>query len=151
MKRLLISSLLLSLALSSAFGAVVFEFEKKDHDSQPATVETSVIGIEGESLTMDMKTSSDQPPKNGMIYRGDRRQMIAIDHERKSYFVMDEEGMRGMSEQMSQMHQQMQTQMQEMLKNLTPEQRAAAEKMMQGRMGGTCPPWSNRLLDRPAR
>ena len=136
MKQLLISCLLLSLVLSSAFSATVYEFENTDHESQPATVEASVISIDGQLLKMDMKPSSDRPPKNGMIFRGDRKEMIAVDNERKSYFVIDEEGMRGMGNQISQMQQQMQVQMQEMLKNLDPERRAAAEKMMQQRMGG---------------
>ena len=136
MKQLLISCLLLSLVLSSAFSATVYEFENTDHESQPATVEASVISIDGQLLKMDMKPSSDRPPKNGMIFRGDRKEMIAVDNERKSYFVIDEEGMRGMGNQISQMQQQMQAQMQEMLKNLDPERRAAAEKMMQQRMGG---------------
>ena len=67
-----------------------------------------------------------------MIFRCNRKQMIAIDHERKSYFLMDEEGMRSIGNQMSQMQEQLQN----ALKNLPPEQRAAAEKMMQARMGG---------------
>ena len=42
-----------------------------------------------------------------MIYRGDRREMVVIEHGNESYFVMDRETMKAMSGQMSQAMKQM--------------------------------------------
>ena len=60
MKQLLISCLLLALGLTPSFGGVVLEFESKNHGSRPAIVETSVIGVDGPLLKMEMKTSAAQ-------------------------------------------------------------------------------------------
>ncbi len=63
-----------------------------------------------------------------MIFRGDRGengQVVVVDHDNKSYFVMDDAAIKGISGQVGMMQQRMQ----EVLKNLPKEQRDAIEKM----------------------
>ena len=90
------------------------------------------MSVDGRSVKMDQKSSAEQPPKNTMIFRGDRGeggQMVVVNHDKKGYFVMDQQAMSGMANQMNQAMQQMQAQ----LKDMPPEQRAMIEKMMKSR------------------
>jgi uncharacterized protein YbjQ (UPF0145 family) len=66
---------------------------------------------------------------NEAIYRGDRRELIVIDNEQRSYMVMDEATIKRLMAQVS----QVMGQMQDMLKNMPESQRAAMEEMMRGR------------------
>ncbi len=55
--------------------------------------------------------------------------MLIVDHAGKVYFVMDQQTMSGMADQMNLVMQQMRAQ----LKNMPPERRAMVEKMMKSR------------------
>ena len=69
-----------------------------------------------------------------MIFHGDRGakgEMTVVDHDRKSYFLMDDATVSNMTAQVS----SAMSQMQQMLKNLPPEQRRAAEAMIKRRGG----------------
>ena len=80
---------LLLLALASpAFAGVVFEFETSDllsPGSEPDVIHTTV---DGNNLKIDV--TGPRGANADMIYRGDRREMIAIDHDSQSYVVFDE-------------------------------------------------------------
>ena len=122
----------LTLSISSSFAGAVFEFENTDHKQQTPRVETAEMSVDGRLMKIDQKSSADRPPKSTMIFRGDRGesgQMVVVDHARKSYFVMDQQAMSGMANQMNQVMQQMQAK----LKNMPPERRAMIEKMMKSR------------------
>ena len=77
-------------------------------------------------MLVDGRNLKSEPGASGkrsqmtMIYRGDRREMVVLDHGKKSYFVMDQQTMKKMAGQMSQAMRQMQ----EGLKNVPTEQRA---------------------------
>ena len=132
MKKALSILIPLALSISTAFAGAVFQFEKTDHRQPTPQAEISEMSVDGRWIKMDQKSSTDQPPKNTMIFRGDRGesgQMVIVDHDRKGYFVMDQQTMSGMANQMNQAMQQMQAQ----LKNLPPERRAMIAKMMKSR------------------
>ncbi len=122
----------LALSISTAFAGAVFQFESTDHRRPTPQAETSEMSVHGQMMKMDQKSSADQPPKSTMIFRGDRGeggQMLIVDHDRKGYFVMDQQTMSGMADQMNLVMQQMRAQ----LKNMPPERRAMVEKMMKAR------------------
>jgi hypothetical protein len=57
-----------------------------------------------------------------MIYRGDKGEMVAIDHAKREYYVLDQAQMERMAEQIGDAMEQMQ----KALKNMPPEQRKMA-------------------------
>ena len=123
------SALLAILLLSSpAFAGVVFEFEtvdRKNPGGEPDVIHTT---IDGENLKIDV--TGPRGANADMIYRGDRRQMIAIDHDNQSYVVFDD----SMIEEVSQRLSGLEAQIQEALKDVPPDQRAMMEEMLRQRM-----------------
>ena len=135
MKRLLNMVSAALLATTPLFAGVVFEIETKDHDSSPPRTESIAMLVDGRNLKSEPDTSGKRSQMT-MIYRGDRREMVVLDHGKKSYFVMDQQMMKKMAGQMSQAMRQVQ----EALKNVPAEQRAMVEKMMKQRMPAMQPP-----------
>ena len=123
------------LATTPLFAGGVFEIETKDHDSSPPRTESIAMLVDGRNLKSEPGASGKRSQMT-MIYRGDRREMVVLDHGKKSYFVMDQQMMKKMAGQMSQAMRQMQ----ESLKNVPAEQRAMVEKMMKQRMPAMQPP-----------
>ena len=135
MKRLLHIVSAAVLATTPLFAGVVFEIETKDHDSSPPRTESIAMLVDGRNLKSEPGASGKRSQMT-MIYRGDRREMVVLDHGKKSYFVMDQQMMKKMAGQMSQAMRQMQ----EALKNVPAEQRVMVEKMMKQRMPAMQPP-----------
>ncbi len=121
------SFLLFLIVAVPASAGVVFEVATKDHVSN----ETGSVQAfaDGKDLKM-LITSGDEIQKNEMIFRGVRREMIAVNHEDKSYMIIDEAMIQSIGKQLS----GVEAQMREALKNAPPEQRAMMEKMMKGRL-----------------
>ncbi len=118
-----------ALAAGPALAGVVYEIEVKDHEQSPPKTESIEAAVEGKNLKMGIAPGSDGG-RGDMIFRGDRREMVVIDHEDKSFHVIDEATMQQIAGQVS----QAMSQMQEMLKSVPEEQRAMVEKMMKQRM-----------------
>ena len=129
MKRFLNVVSVAVLAITPLSAGVVFEIETKDHDSSPPRTESVAMLVEGRNLKSEPGTGGKRSEMT-MIYRGDRREMVVVDHDKKNYFVMDQEMMKKMADQMGQAMRQMQ----EALKNVPEGQRAMVEKMMKQRM-----------------
>ena len=108
-------------------GGVVFEVETKDSQGVRSELIESVV--EGKNLKMEIG-SSGRGSKGEMIFRGDRREMVIVDHDRKTYMVIYQEAIKAIGAQMSQAMMQMEA----ALKNVPPEQRAMVEQMMKQRM-----------------
>ena len=89
------------LATTPLFAGVVFEIETKDHDSSPPRTESIAMLVDGRNLKSEPGTSGKRSQMT-MIYRGDRREMVVVDHGKKNYFVMDQQMMKKMADQMSQ-------------------------------------------------
>lgn len=127
MRMLQMSFLAVLFIAAQVSAGVVFEIETKNHESSdPGSVQTYV---DGKNLKM-LITTGNEHQSNEMIFRGERREMVVIDHEEKSYMIIDEAMIRSIGEQLS----GVEAQMREALKNVPPEQRAMMEKMMKGRM-----------------
>ncbi len=116
--------------VSSQLGAgVVYEIEVTDHEQSPPKVSETQMSAEGRNLKMGI-AAGEGASGGDMIFRGDRREMVVVDHEDKSYTVMDEETIEKVAGQVSQVSDQIA----EALKNVPEDQRAMVEKMMKQRM-----------------
>ncbi len=122
---------LLAMTPGTSLAGVVFEFQRSDHGEGAKQVR-SRISIEGRRLRIDNQVSDTGPAEVTMIFLGDSRKMVNIDHQRKQYMVIDQRAMDAVAGQMN----EAMAKLQEQLKNMPPERRAMVEKMMQGRMGG---------------
>lgn len=114
-----------ALLAQPVLAGVVFEIETTDHGSSEPY--TSQVMVEGQNLKMNIHGGRD----GAMIFRGDRREMIVVNDQDKSYMVIDQKTMEQIGGQVNQAMQQMQ----EALKNVPEKQRAMMEKMMKQRMG----------------
>ena len=128
MKKLWNVPLLALLAHPLAAG-VVFEIETQDHDQSPPRVDSMEVAAEGRNLKMEI-SSGRSSTRGDMVFRGDRREMVVIDHDSKSYMVMDREQLQALAGQVS----GAMSQIQEALKNVPEDQRAIVEQMMKQRL-----------------
>ncbi len=122
-----ISFILFLFLATRASAGVVLEIESQDHRSNESG--TVLALVDGKNLKMTITSNGDQESSE-MIYRGERREMVIVDHDDKSYMVIDEAMMKSIGEQLS----GYEAQMREALKDVPPEQRAMVEQMMKGRM-----------------
>lgn len=122
-----LAAMLLAFPLSAG---VVFEIDTTDHDSSPPRAESTQASAEGKNLKMEVPPSDRGGRGGTVLFRGDRHEMVVVDHDQKSYMVIDQETMRKIGEQASAAN----AQIAEALKNIPEEQRAAVEKMMKERM-----------------
>ncbi len=115
---------------ASAWAGSIIRMESRDHTVEPVKVGTVDLSVDGASLRMDMD-GADEEDRGSMVFKSDVNEMMAIDHDRKEFYVIDEAAMQGMANQMGSAMQQMQA----ALADLPPEQRAMAEQMMKQRFG----------------
>ena len=133
MKKLTLMSVALLLAVP-VLGGVVYEIEVTDHEQSPPRKESLQLSTEGRNLKMGIGTGGAGPGE--MIFRGgDNPEMVVVDHDRKSYFVMTQEQAQQLAGQLDQVA----AQMLEALKNVPEEQRKMVEQMMKRRMPKQAP------------
>jgi len=128
MKRSVLFATLGLLAALPVIAGVVFEIEVTDHGESSAQVSSIEAMVEGNNLKMDLSSFSDT--QGELIFLGDSREMLVLDHQNKSYHRMDEAMIQGLASQL----QQAQKMMEEALKNVPEEQRAMVEEMMKKNM-----------------
>ena len=129
-KRSLFFAVALTALITLPAGAgVVFEIETTDHEQSPPKTESLEGYVEGKNIKMGIASGRNND-KGDMIYRGDRREMVVVDHNEKSYIVMDEQAVQEIAGQVS----SAMSQVQEALKNVPEDQRAMVEKMLKERM-----------------
>jgi hypothetical protein len=104
--------------------------EVKDHTASPPQAETVQMHVEGHQLKIELDSGERHGMPGGMMYRGDRRDMVVLDDAHKSYIVIDRQTIQSVAEQ----YKQAMNQVQETLKNVPENQRAMVEKMMKERM-----------------
>jgi len=117
------------LICAPAFAGVVYEIEVSDHTTNPVSTSGSRISVQGLLLKMDV-TSGGADMDGEMIYRGDRKEMVVINKEDTTYFVLDEEQMRALAAQIN----QAMSAMEQALAAVPEGQRAKMEAMMKQRM-----------------
>ncbi len=129
MKNRWILSFLALLLASPLYAGVVYEIEVKDHDASPPKTESIQAAVEGRQLKMGI-ASKGKGKQGEMIFRGDRREMVVVDHENRTYMVVDEKAAEGIAEQLSEAERMMQ----EALKNVPEDKRAMIEQMMKKKL-----------------
>lgn len=107
-------------------GGVVMEMTGKDGSGNQT--ERSKIYALSNMIRMD--DVSGEAVESSMIFLGDR--FLYVDHENKSYIVMDE----AMLDQVSAKIDEAMREMEKQLAGMPPEQRAMVEQMMKGQMPG---------------
>jgi hypothetical protein len=83
---LLLGSMVPTLALNPG---VVFEVETTYHSGSSPRVETAEMSVEGEMLKMEILPGGSGGTRDEAIFRGDRRQMVVVNHRDQSYMVID--------------------------------------------------------------
>lgn len=138
MKKL---SLFLMLTLFGSMApdqGVVFELETVDHKSSPPYVETIEIKVHGSKIIIPTFAKDRSDTNGAMVFHGDlgeKNKIVLIDHDEKSYMVMDKETMKAMGEKMNEAMRQAE----EAMKNMSKEQQAMIKKARE-RAGMTPPP-----------
>jgi len=125
--RFFLFSLLLLFAAPGSAG-VVFEFEIVDRAAEGEAPDVINTVVEGENIRMDVK--GPRGANADMIFRGERQEMLAVDHESRTYVLLDSASIGQIGQQLS----ALEAQLQEMLKDVPPEQRAAVEQMLAQQM-----------------
>ena len=122
-----ISVCLLSLvAATPSFADSILEFQSTEFNQGEPIVGTVQISTSGNDTRLEI-ISVTSAEAGGMIFHGERDEMIILDHAQGNYMVIDQARMNAMASQVS----QAMSQMQEALAEMPPEQRAMAEQMMQ--------------------
>jgi hypothetical protein len=114
---------ILALACSAAHAGTTLETVNRDLADGRATT----INTWAQNGMMRVET---QPTESTMVFKDDT--IYVINHQDKSYFVMDRASMKRMADQVNPMLKMLQ----ERMKDMTPEQRAQMEKMMGGSVPG---------------
>ncbi len=128
------SALCLACSLAGAAQAgTVYKTVERAADNGAIQSTTTLSASDGRLLAEQIDTGQSQP-KDSMIFKDGG--MIAVDHSRKSYVVLDKAALQklagGMSQAMKQMEQAM--------AGMSAEQRAMMEKMMGNKMPGAAKP-----------
>lgn len=123
----LLSTTLLLSPLANAAG-VVMEMTGKDASGE-LTERTMIYALKNR-IRMDDVELDGEAVESSMIFLGDR--FLYVDHEDKSYIVMDET----MLDQVSSKIDEAMKEMEKQLAGMPPEQRAMVEQMMKGQMPG---------------
>lgn len=113
----------------------VLRLEMKEYYEDPPVVSHIEISTQDRSSRMEV-TTADRQDASAMIWRGERSDMVAIDHDSREYYVLDQASMEAMAEQLGSAMKEMQ----KALENMPPEQRAMAEQMMKQHMPGNAEP-----------
>lgn len=106
-----------------AWAGAVFEVEVKDHGASKAQTETMQALVEGRRLKMVAGASQ----QGVMVFDGTKRQMTVIDHDERTYVVLDEATLKQTLQSVS---GALQGAMSQALAELGPEERAQLEAMM---------------------
>ncbi len=113
----------------NSYGDVVFDMDQKEPGT--GTTGRSEGKVKGQNIRLDYYKAGDVP-EGSMVFSGDQGKLIMINHEDKSYIVLDEAAMEALGSRMD----QVMSQMEEALKDVPPEKREMVKKMMKERMPG---------------
>jgi hypothetical protein len=132
MKRLawLATMILAAATVVPVHGASVVTMEVRDVTSETPAVQEGYLYLDEGMLKME--NLSEPGKKDAIIFRADEQKLYMIDHEEKSYSVMDQETMQRMASYMENAMKQVEQQ----LAGLPEEQRKQIEKMMKQQMPG---------------
>ena len=138
-------ALLFTIGASPLSAGVVFQVETTYHSGPKAQVQDSQMSVQKPNLKMEVlpgKDASGSKMMQEMIFLGKSREMVAINHQDKTYMVINAKTIEKISNQFPAAagggdNNQMQEAMKELdekLAELDPKQREMVEKMMKGKM-----------------
>jgi hypothetical protein len=113
----------------NSYADVQFEMEQKE--MSPESVGQIKGKVKDDNLRMDFFENGNQL-KGSMIYRGDLKEIIMINHDDKTYLVLDQATMNALAKQF----EQAMSQMEEAMKKMPPDQREKMKEMMKEKMPG---------------
>jgi hypothetical protein len=125
-----IAVVLLSLLFTNSLSAaVVLQIETRDHNVSPPRSYTTDIVAEGRFLKTTMPAVGDHAGGE-MLFRGDQRELVIVDHRSKTYMVMDQAAIRRLTTELNRTR----SQVDEALKNVPDSQRASMEQLLRQRV-----------------
>ena len=127
MKRTLILATILMLRLP-AFAGVVYEIEVTGADGSEM-VSDSQFSVQ-DNLIKIVGADAGEKFNGEMIFRGDRREMVVVNHDEKSYLVMDEATLKELAATMN----EAMAAMEQALASVPEGQREKFRQMMQSKM-----------------
>lgn len=133
MMRLACRSLLLAatLLVATDAGAGVRASTSSSDSASKGQDVTTELAMDGHRLRMDVNDASGQQPPMTMLFDGSKSELILINHGDKSLTRLDDKTGQAIRARMEAARRQMA----ERLKQLPPEQREMAEKMLSGHLG----------------
>jgi len=117
------------LLCGSVGAGVLITVENRSLDGTGPELVVTRIAIDGNRVRID----HDEPSKSGrgsVIYRGDQKQMIVLNHRGNSFQIMTKASMQAMNQQINQQMSSVMKQMESKLAQLPPAQRKMMEQMM---------------------
>ncbi|MEX2494863.1 MAG: DUF4412 domain-containing protein [Woeseia sp.] len=130
MKRIELTTVCaLLIAFSPAFAGTVLELETTEYRGGQRLSGTVEISTRDGMSRVEV-SAGDGSETSSIIFRNDKRELTALDHEQREYYVLDEATIEQMGSRLSGAMQQMQ----DALADLPPDQRAMAERMMKQRL-----------------
>ena len=122
---------------------VVFHIETTFPNRTEMSPRSGTMIVEGNKLKMTTDQTGNAQPT--VIYRGDREEILLINHGDRTWRAMDKATMINLGQQINPAIEQMQKRMEEALKNMPPERRAMMEKMFAGQ--GVGPAMMGKKMD----
>ena len=113
---------------------VVFEIEVKDHEQSPPKTSEMEVVIEGRNIAIPVSSSDGQSGRGKMIFRGDRGEngeVVVVDDDKKTFYVMDDETVRALSGMVAATQTNANKMIEEALKNMPKEQQEAIRQAQQ--------------------
>ncbi len=126
---------------------VVFEIETTYHSTAEPRVESTEMSVAGKMLKIGILPSNDPADsKSDAIFRGDRGEMIVVDHGSQSYIVINEAALEAMVGQMTDAMEEMRSAMQnvqippEVLAQMPETERKRIEALLKQQQQGAMQP-----------
>lgn len=127
-----LATLSVLLTASSLTAGVVFEVETTDHSGSGARTESSQMSVEKPNIKIEILPGGEpDEAKDEIVFRGDRRQMVVVDHGDKSYMVIDNQAVQQIGGQI----EQAQKELEKHLAQLDPKTARDGGEGAQGRPG----------------
>lgn len=129
MKHVLPAIVLVALLCASAGAGVLITVENRSLDGTGPELVVSKIAIDGKRVRIDHE-ETDKSGRGSVIYRGDKQQMIVLNHRGNSFQIMTKNSMKAMNQQINQQMSTAMKQMESKLAQLPPAQRKIMEQML---------------------
>lgn len=111
--------------LGSAAAGVLITVENRSFDGRGPELMISKIALYGNRVRIDHNEPG-KSSRGSVIYRGDKKQMIVVNHQGNSFQIVTKDTLNQMDQQMNAMMKQMESK----LAQLPPAQRQMVEQMM---------------------